>query len=58
MDSVHELVVANVVVLWLAVAATAIVMLRRRRDAAPQNARYGMNRAGVDAPAGDWQPGT
>ncbi len=30
MDSVHELIVVNVVVLWLAVGATALVLLRRR----------------------------
>jgi hypothetical protein len=30
MSAVHEMVAINVVILWLAVAATAMVMLHRR----------------------------
>jgi hypothetical protein len=62
-DSVHEMVVANVVLLWFALGATALMILRRRgagpsarRALREETAQHGTYRFESPSTATDWQP--
>ena len=61
MIAVHEMLAVNVVALWLAIAAAAMLALRRRRGeqatAAEQSRQNGLNAPAGDLQLADWQPG-